>query len=138
MNDTDRAVRSAIYECFVDTVDPTAAAVAERTSLTEQVVVDSFTHLGSEQRVVLDRPDHVRMAHPFSSVETGYDAVLAGKTIHANCAWDAFAILALLGDGRVVKDGVAAWTVEDGRVAPDGIIHFVVPPREFWTDIGFT
>lgn len=138
MNDTDRAVRAAVYECFVDAEDPTAAAVARRSSLSEQAVLESFANLESEHRIVLDQPDHVRMAHPFSSVDTGYDAVLPGKTIHANCAWDAFAILALLGDGEVTKDGQAVWTVDGGTVAPDGIIHFVVPPRDFWADIGFT
>lgn len=138
MNDTDRAVRAAIYACLVDAEDPSAGAVAARAGLAEEEVLASFAALEGEHRIVLDRPDHVRMAHPFSSVDTGYDAVFGDKTIHANCAWDAFAIVALLGDGTVTKDGEAVWTVTDGKVEPDGIVHFVVPPRDFWADIGFT
>jgi hypothetical protein len=28
--------------------------------------------------------------------------------------------------------------VEDGRVAADAIVHFLVPAKRFWDDMGFT
>ncbi len=81
------------------------------------------------------------MAHPFSGVETGYTATVAGRSWYANCAWDALAILALMGDGQVVLNvggEELVWSVEDGRVSPEGVIYLKVPARRFWDDIGFT
>ncbi len=83
------------------------------------------------------------MAHPFSGIETGYRTQIEDRTWDANCGWDAFAILAMLGDGTVVSpsplDGTRSrWTVEGGRVEQKGIVHFVVRASEFWDDIEFT
>ena len=145
MDQTDRTVRASIYEAFVDGVaDVTAPAIAERHGLDVDDVAVSFRNLAVEHRIVLvPGEDRVAMAHAFSGVGTEYRAVIGERSWWANCAWDALAILALLGDGAVVdasdtSTGDAAWTVRDGTVTPDGIVHFVVPARRFWDDIGFT
>ncbi len=82
------------------------------------------------------------MAHPFSGVPTDYRSEIGDRRWWANCGWDAFAILALLGDGEVrarSEEGIeSTWTIRNGVVRPDGLVHFVVPARRFWDDIGFT
>ena len=81
------------------------------------------------------------MAHPFSGIETGFTATVAGRTWYANCAWDALAILALMGDGRaaIAQNGEQdVWVVKNGEVSPNGVIHLRVPARHFWDDIVFT
>lgn len=138
MTDFERTVRAAVYRCFIDGDAPTAAALATRTGLTAGKVRRALEALAADHRLALDDAGAVVMAHPFSGIPTGWEAVVGDRAWHANCAWDALAILALLGDGAVRRDGEETWRVADGRVDPEGIVHFVVPPREFWADIGFT
>ena len=144
MNTVDRAVRTAVFELLVTgSKDPTPSELAVTTGLAVDAVAASLNRLSVEHRLVLsvDR-DRVVMAHPFSSVPTDYQSQIGDRVWWANCAWDAFGILALLGDGRVVATSPgqpeSVWTVNDGSVAPDGLVHFVVPARQFWDDIGFT
>ena len=61
----------------------------------------------------------------------------------ANCAWDGLGILALLGDGILETHSPASgepleFSVHDGRVDGEGIVHFLMPVRSFWDDIRFT
>ncbi len=80
----------------------------------------------------------VWMAHPFSGLPTPYTAEIGERSWFANCAWDALAILALLGDGVARGEDSLVWTVVGGVVSPDGLVHLLVPARRFWDDIGFT
>ena len=144
MNTVDRAVRTAVFELLVTgSKDPTPSALAVTTGLAIDAVAASLNRLSVEHRLVLSADgDRVVMAHPFSGVPTDYQSQIGDRVWWANCAWDAFGILALLGAGRVVATSPgqpeSVWTVNDGSVAPDGLVHFVVPARRFWDDIGFT
>ena len=144
MNAVDRVVRAAVFRLFVAGIEgPTTAEVSEELGLDSGVVTESLQRLEGEHRLVLSTEgDRVVMAHPFSGVPTDYESQIGERSWWANCGWDAFAILALLGDGDVVArtvDGdTARWSVKDGVVTPDGLVHFVVPPSRFWDDIGFT
>jgi len=143
MTPFDRQVRAQIYRLFVDGVRlvDTETIAASRGWDTGEVE-NSLTRLAEERRVSLVDDSHqLRMAHPFSGVDTGYRSVVGDTTWNANCAWDALAILALMGDGRAYAPGPGGdlvWTVEDGEVSPDGFVHFLVPAARFWDDIGFT
>jgi hypothetical protein len=144
MNEIDRVVRAGVFELLVaGSHHVTPAEVSVSTALPEGVIVESFGRLADEHRVVLsgDR-NQVVMAHPFSARSTEYRAEIGDRFWWANCAWDAFGILALLGDGRAVASprgrSETVWTVRDGVVEPGGIVHFVVPAARFWDDIGFT
>jgi len=141
---TDRKVRSAVLELLIDgSARPNPSQIAEMIGLSVAAAADSLPRLAGERRLVLSEDgDSVAMAHPFSAFPTDYRSWIGERTWWANCAWDAFAILALLGDGSVVitssDRSEAVWTVDAGVVAPEGFVHFVVPPRRFWDDIGFT
>ncbi len=84
------------------------------------------------------------MAHPFSGVPTDYEVEAPdGRRWWANCAWDAVAIPGLVGGAtiraRMTTDGsLLEVDIRDGVVSPDHVIHFRVPARNFWDDIGFT
>lgn len=144
MQSVDRMVRASVYRRMAEGFEaPTPGDVAGDTGLAVDTVARSLSRLADNHRLVLssDR-SHVVMAHPFSGVPTDYRSQIGEMSWWANCGWDAFAILALLGDGRVLAtsdDGSeSVWTVEGGRVAPSGVVNFVVPARHFWDDIGFT
>lgn len=145
MTEADRAVRAAVYAHFVEFgTAPTKTTLASATSLDGRAVEESLSRLAENHRLVLAPESRsVTMAHPFSGIRTAYRARIGDRTWQANCGWDAFAILSLLGDGEVLADSpldatTSAWRVGDGVVSPGGFIHFVVPARSFWDDIAFT
>jgi hypothetical protein len=85
------------------------------------------------------------MAEPFSAVPTSF-LVRSGKTQWwGNCIWDALGILALLGvDGEVSTacpnsgQALRVTVVGNALVESAGVVHFAVPARDWWRDIGFT
>lgn len=143
MSPFDRQVRAQVYRHILAAgVGPTAAQLANQRGWAPEEVEESLRRLENSHLIAL-MPDRatVHMAHPFSGIETGYSSEVGGKKWFANCAWDALAILALIGDG-VARQGTGeealVWTVDDGVVSPGGVIHMRVPPRHFWDDIVFT
>lgn len=133
MNQIDRIVRARVYELFV---------AGHRKLNADLIGIEgaaaSLRRLAEEHRLVLTAEGNVRMAHPFSGVDTGHTATIGDQTYWANCAWDALAILALLGDGVARCPGGPEWTVNDGKVSPDGVVHLLVPASHFWDDVVFT
>jgi len=85
------------------------------------------------------------MAHPFSAVPTAYPVKSEGRTYWANCAWDALGIPAMLHKDSKTETYCAdcktplTIVIENDEVtSSQGIIHFAVPPRHFWDNVGFT
>jgi hypothetical protein len=144
MNEHDRVVRASAFKLFLDgSQQVTPSKIADSTGMDVDSIVRSLNRLAHAHRLVLsDDRERVVMAHPFSGVPTGYRAEIGERSWRANCAWDAFGILALLGDGRVVANPFGRsdteWTVVDGGVEPGGVVHFMVPAAQFWDDIEFT
>ena len=87
----------------------------------------------------------IRMANPFSAVPTAYRVRADGRWWYANCAWDAFGILAALDvDGRIESscpDCGEPYTVEVVHRQVDDrtlLFHCLVPAAAWWDDIVFT
>jgi hypothetical protein len=85
------------------------------------------------------------MANPFSAVPTAYRVRAGDHWWYANCAWDAFGILAALGvDGRIESScpdcGESYATEVAGREVDrsDLLFHCLVPAARWWDDIVFT
>ena len=88
----------------------------------------------------------IRMAHPFSGVETPYRITVGDKTWFANCGWDAFGILGHLrsDEGRV--DATCPDCGEDYRMHVDArtvdrqemVFHCLLPAERWFEDIVFT
>ena len=95
--------------------------------------------------LLLDSTGEIWMAGPFSARPTPYRVRQGGKSWFANCAWDALGVGALVN----APVDVSATCVDCGerldfRLAPDDadvpdwIVHFLVPARRWYDDIGFT
>jgi hypothetical protein len=140
-------VRLFIYQYFIDTGEaPPIRAIADKLTITKAGAKASLKALESQHALVL-KPDSfdIWMAHPFSAVPTPYPVKTEKVTYYANCAWDAIGIPALLGVDSETEttcpDCATPMTfgVQGGQLTgSDGVIHFVVPPRKFWDDVGFT
>ena len=143
----ERDVRLFIYRQLIDTAAaPTAADAAAALACPPADAEDAFRALGASRQIVL-RPGtlDVWMAMPFSNVQTPFTVISGGRAYYANCAWDAFGVAALLqADARIFTTcadcgGVLERKIAGGTVLdPRGVVHFAVPRRRWWDDIGFT
>lgn len=143
MTPFDRQVRAQVYRHLVAAgAGPTPQNLADQRGWPPDEVAESLQRLQRGHLLALSEDMAlVTMAHPFSGVETGFRSTVGDRSWFANCAWDALAVLALMGDGEAaqVRGGEElVWQVRDGRVSPDGVIHVAVPAARFWDDIGFT
>jgi hypothetical protein len=142
-----RDIRLYIYAQMVDTsAAPSAADTARALSCSLAEVEAAYRALADAHVIVL-RPNSttIWMAMPFSNMQTAYTVIVRGRAYYAPCAWDAFGIAALLGaDARIFTTcadcgGVLERKVYGGIVTETrGLVHFALPARRWWDDIGFT
>jgi hypothetical protein len=144
----DLDVRRHVYFSVVaNGKPPSAAETAEAFGLSEDDAAASYRRLHDAHALVLF-PDSTRvwMANPFCFAPTPHRVTAGGRVWTATCAWDALGIPgALHGDGDVASECACcgepvALSVENGELVEGGdlLVHFVVPARRWWDDIGFT
>ena len=85
------------------------------------------------------------MAGPFSSKKTQYRVVGRRASWWANCAWDMFGVAVIVGEAVRIDTHCTEcgdpWTLTADPHAPpaqEGIVHFLLPARKWYEDIGFT
>ena len=86
------------------------------------------------------------MAMPFSGRSSGPRVRSGGFDGHANCAWDALGVHFVTGQDALIEAdcplGGAPFqvTLRRGRLESTAVggVHFALPVREWWDDIGFT
>ena len=148
MDESDLRIRNHLYASFVR--DATAASVteaAEALKLPAAVLADAYRRLHDAHALVLE-PDgtEIRMLNPFSAVETPHRVEAGGRSWFANCAWDALGIPAALHSDGVIESSCPdcgerlELEVRAGELVRGAelLVHFVVPARRWWDDIGFT
>ncbi len=144
----DAQLRLWIYRHFADTGRaPSPVDIAGHFGLTPDQVEQALHRLQQEADalVLIPGSPYIWMAEPFSAVSTSFLVRSGERRWWRNCIWDGLAILALLGlDGDVSSACPHSGqplrvTVDDGAL-PDapGVVHFAVPARDWWRDIGFT
>ena len=93
MTPADLAIRNATYQRFVELGRaPTPEEVAVTTGEGIETIHDAWRRLHDAHTIVLDDDGRIRMANPFSAVETPHLVEAAGRNWYANCGWDAFGI----------------------------------------------
>jgi len=135
--DFDTAVKLNIYETIAETTQvPTSAEVADALESSVAKVEEAFLKLSGKRLLVLEpgTTSRIRMAPPFSGVETGFLVRFGAKAYYANCVWDALGIPAALhSDARVAaSDGHTGEPLElevrNRQTLPRPCaIHFAVP-----------
>lgn len=98
-------------------------------------------------KTVLPQPKtgEIWMAGPFASAESPYRVTGRGTTWWANCAWDMLGIAMIASEPVRIDthctDCLSPMTLRaDPARAPslDAVVHFLVPARRWYDDIGFT
>ena len=127
----------------------TAPSVAETATAlaSAPAEIDAAYRALADARAIVLRPGStdIWMAMPFSNAPTAFSVVVRGRSYYASCAWDAFGIPALLqDDARIATScpdcgaALERKIVNGGLVDTRGFVHFVVPPRRWWDDVGRT
>jgi hypothetical protein len=126
----------------------TTADVAERFDVSEVAALAALRELHVAHLIVLDATrERVVMAHPWAAEPMGFVVASSRQRWWGGCAWDSFAIPALVGERCLVAThcpGCATPLALD--VDPDGppeaaseiVAHFLVPVRRIWDDVVFT
>jgi hypothetical protein len=147
--DFDLSVKLAIYRHFADTGRrPTVADTAGRVSADAATVLESYRRLRGLRVLVLEEDGaSIRMAPPFSGVETQHVVESRGVSYFANCAWDSFGIPAALGAPARISsrceqthEPLVLDVESSGPPEPesDWLFHCQVPAAQWWDDIVFT
>jgi hypothetical protein len=146
--DFDTTVKLNIYETIARTTQaPTSADVAEALSTSPEEVEAALERLHKKRLLVPEpgNPSRIRMAPPFSGVETSFRVKVQDNVYYANCAWDALGIAAALQADAIIEasDGYSGepmmLEVRNGQPIPQScVIHFAVPAAQWWDDILYT
>jgi hypothetical protein len=139
-------VRHAVYRSFAEGHVPLSAHLADTLHMPIEEVHAAYDRLEEAHALVLDpHSKEVSMALPFAAAPTPHRVTSGDRSWFANCAWDAFAIPALMKcDARCEStcpdcDAPIVYRIEQGRLlGPRGVVHFVVPAARWWDDIRFT
>lgn len=145
--DFDLQVKLAIYRHIAETTQaPNVPDLAAAVGASAEDVRESYQRLYRNRLLVLE-PDgeSIRMAPPFSGIETQHQVRVEGKTYFANCAWDALGVVAALRrHGEVLSrceqtfEPIQFQVGEDGPAPEPCVIHFAVPAALWWKDIVYT
>jgi Alkylmercury lyase len=148
MDETDLRLRNHVYARFVELGRaPRFDELADELQLRPPGLEAGLRRLHDAHALVLEADgSRIRMANPFSAVATPHRVRARGRWWYANCAWDAFGILAALGeDGRISTScpdcaEPIELDVRDGSPvdAGDHVFHVNVPAMHWWDDIVFT
>ncbi len=143
----DRLIRLYVYGQFLEHArPPTVEQTAEALQATSAAVVLAYERLARKRVLVLeDGGRKIRMAMPFSAVETPFEVRAIERKWYANCAWDALGIPAMLNcDARIVTrcgdcgDPVTLAVMDGEAVGDTEVVHFAVPALRWWENIVFT
>ncbi len=134
---TDADVRRELYDLTIRNgrVPAVADLTADR---------DAIRRLAEQRIIVLDANGEILMAAPFSAVPTPFVVRAGERSYFANCIWDALGISPMLKVDSTIAtscpdcDEPLELRIRDGALTGEGIVHFSVPAREWWTDIVFT
>ena len=144
----DAEVKQHIYHTIAETTRaPSSSDVSAALGRPVDKVEAAFESLAKKRLLVLEPDDRsrIRMAPPFSGVETAFRVIVDDKSYYANCVWDALGVLAALGrDGEVEASDAFTedWMslrIIDGEPEPQVCaIHYAVPAALWWDDVIFT
>ena len=144
----DIRVKLLLYQMIAETsVIPDSREVAASLSVPVGEVEEAFQRLHKMRLLVPEPgdPSRIRMAPPFSGIETSFRVVIESKTHYANCVWDALGIAAALHQNATVEasDGHTGESLmihvgQSGAKETTYVAHFAVPAALWWKDIIFT
>ena len=149
MSDTtlQQRVRLSIFEHFLEhAAPPVVEQLMGDYSLSRDAATDVLRDLDEARHIALIKGTaRILMAFPFSAIATPFRVTTRGRSYYANCAWDAIAFHAMLGDD-VRVDSYCHHCADpihieltNGRASvvdpPETLVFLALRPTEWWSDI---
>jgi Alkylmercury lyase len=140
-------VRVEIYRSFVEEGRaPTTLEISHRLDQPIEDVARSFRELDGQDVIALvPNTDFIWLAHPFSAMHAPFRVFSDDRTWDAICVWDALGVLALTQrSGRVETtcpdcgEALTVTVTDDSIEDSDHVVHFEVPARRWYDNIGYT
>jgi len=142
----DARLRQYIYKILIrDGRAPTVAEMASGLRAPLRKTKSGLERLAATHAFMLQENGELWRAAPFSAVPTAFPVRIGKHSWYGNCIWDALGIPAMLHkDARIdASCGCCNYEmplrVTNGKLlAPKGIIHFALAPRQWYADVVFT
>jgi alkylmercury lyase-like protein len=146
-NEVLAGVRKFVFDHFLEhAAPPVVEQVMTGFSLSREDATDVLSGLEAARHIALVKGTaRILMAFPFSAVATPFRVTIEGRRYFANCAWDAIAFHAMLGDDVRIDSFchhcAAPIEIEmrKGRavhVEPkETLVYLALPPTQWWADI---
>ncbi|MEP7204165.1 MAG: organomercurial lyase [Ilumatobacteraceae bacterium] len=123
---------------------PSVDDMATSLGCADSEVTHGIQELAEQRHVALDADGKIVMAHPFASINLGFEVMGQNTLWWGGCCWDSFALPHLLTDEPDVLvatrcpgcDQPQAWVVN--RHEPpvsDWLAHFLTPAAHVWDDV---
>jgi hypothetical protein len=141
------SLRIAVYDEILNSGRiPTAVMLAQTLGASASEVQSALAALRIGKTILVHpSTGEIWMAGPFSALETAYPVVSGDRAWWANCAWDMFGVAMIASVRATIEtrcaDCDAPMTIVADRAAPpndDAVVHFLLPARRWYDDIGFT
>lgn len=147
LDSLDARIRQFIFErAAASGAVPQSNQIAAELAVSTNEVQDSLNRLAAAKVLIL-APNNgdIWAANPFCAVASGFRVKTESTQYWGICAWDALGIVAAVnastatvtapcGDcGDLIQLEFAGGELVRG----DGVIHFAVPARDWWKNIGF-
>jgi len=125
---------------------PQSRDIADALGKPESEIHDALRRLAAGRVLILAPNDgRIWAAAPFCAVPSSFRVKTKGVTYSAICVWDALGIAAALHQDATVNavcgdcgEPMKLEVKDNALVRGEGVIHFGVPARNWWDNIGFT
>ncbi len=125
---------------------PQAPQIAAALGRPQAQIHEALRELASGRVLILAPNDgDIWAANPFCAVPSGFRVESAGRGYWGICIWDALGVAAALGEDAVIRAPCGdcgermLLAIHNGELTrSEGVIHFAVPARNWWDNIGFT
>jgi len=140
-------VRLFIFEHFLEhAAPPVVEQIMGTFAISRAEATDVLRNLETARHIALvPGTARILMAFPFSAIATSFQAAVRGRSYYANCAWDAIAFHAMLGEVTEVESFChhCAEPIQieltDGRATlvdpTESLVYLALRPAEWWGDI---
>jgi len=137
----EKQIRRFVYTFFLEYErPPTYQETAQQYNFADDTARLHYRALHSKHAFFLNPgTDDIRIANPLSALETTYITHVQGHRYYANCGWDMLG----LSEARIEVhctdcNQLTSITLQDDTVLGQGIVHFLVPAREWYEDLIYT
>lgn len=125
---------------------PQPPEISRALGLAEDDVRGALRYLAANKVLTLAPNDgSIWAANPFCAVPSAFRVDALGKRYRGICMWDAMGIAALLDADAVISAtcgdcGEPMVNEIQGRrlIRAEGVVHFALPAKRWWDNIGFT